>query len=678
MITTQLNRFTSIFATITVGLIACANIKAAEEGPESFISTPIKALEEKNPKALWDMMPASYQNDLNELLQTFANEMDQELWDAAFGLIGNTGELLKTQNTLIMESLPKLGEGLGAMSGGGNPMELVTQSLSAEDLKTMGTFMEKFAKSEFGSIAKLKKIDLGNVIETYGKDFMASIEETTQAAGEENPFNLEALQSIKVEVISENGSEATIKVSGLPETPDLAAMTELPGGIPIDLGEMEDLPLPNLSELENGELVLTKVEGKWIPKDMANGWKEGITMAKQGMGDLSDLIPAEDKRMALGMIKAVNSGLNRVKKAKTSEQFNMATMQAIMQVTMASAQIESGGGEVSQAQKKEARKLAEGEIGLTNGDILKGAVSDVDQDGIVVSVDVGGFSKRVNWMQLDQDSLKKIRKLGQTDKKRYGVKTTKGWVGADYFVEPFIVPEDSEMEQSDYPKPVKNLSTPNIPNIPEPDATSKLSPKLAAYTSPGGIGLLVAIAIGSLVAGLGVAAFKESNVALAAGISFVLPIVGPLLLLAKPKVEYEYEETEEDEEYYEEKAEAPAGATMSDTGGSAVAGMLPEAKKMSFSQSGPKKQTNTEPQSWSRDDTRFDRSFFQNNFPNYFKSVLGASERGMVLAIKTGKREYVGQRMKRISGSDLHMELLNGKEQKIAFSEIGLVDLRPK
>jgi hypothetical protein len=501
---------------------------------------------------------------------------------------------------------------------------------------------------------------------------MASIEETAQLAGEENPFNLEALQSIKVEVISENGSEATIKVSGLPETPDLGAMTELPGGIPIDLGEMEDLPLPNLSELENGEVVLTKVEGKWIPKDMAEGWKEGVTMAKQGMGGLSDLIPAEDKRMALGMIKAVNSGLNRVKKAKTPEQFNMATMQAIMQVTMASAQIEAGGGDVSQAQKKEARKLAEGEIGLTNGDILKGRVSDVDGDGIVVSIDIGGFSKRVNWMQLDQESLKKIRKLGQTDKKRYGVKTAKGWIGADYFVEPFIVPEVSALEQSYYPKAVKNLSTPNLPN--KPDVTSKL----AAYSSPGGIGLLVAIAIGSLVAGLGVAAFKESNVVLAAGISFLLPIVGPLLLLAKPKVEYEYEESEEDDDYYEEEAEAPAGATMTDTGGSAVAGMLPEAKKMSFSQSGPKKQTNTEPQSWSRDDTRFDRSFFQNNFPNYFKSVLGASERGMVLAIKTGKREYVGQRMKRISGSDLHMELLNGKEQKIAFSEVGSVDLRPK
>ena len=308
MITTQLNQFTSILSTITLGLIACTNIKAAEDGPESFISNPIKALEEKNPKALWDMMPASYQKELNEIVQTFANEMDQELWDAALGLIGNTGSLLKTQSNLLMESLPQLGEGLGAMAGGGNPMEIITQSLSSEDLKTTGTFMEQFAKSDFGSIAKLKQIDLSNVIETYGKDFMASIEEAAQASGKENPFNIEALRSIKVEVVSENGSEATIKVSGLPDSPDLGAMTELPGGIPIDLGGMEDIPLPNLSELENGELVLIKVEGKWIPKDMAEGWKEGINMAKQGMGGMSDLIPAEDKQQALGVIKDLNSG----------------------------------------------------------------------------------------------------------------------------------------------------------------------------------------------------------------------------------------------------------------------------------------------------------------------------------------------------------------------------------
>ena len=316
-----------------------------------------------------------------------------------------------------------------------------------------------------------------------------------------------------------------------------------------------------------------------------------------------------------------------------------------------------------------ARQLAEGEISLTNGDILNGEVADVDQNGIVVRVKVGGFSRRANWMQLTQDSLKKIKLLGETDPKRYGVRINRQWVSADQFAEPFIEPDESEMEKNLLPGPVNGLVEPEVPS------NVQVASKMAAYGSGGGIGLLVAIAIGSMVAGLGVAAFRESNALLAAGVSLVLPIVGPILFLVKPKVEYE--DDEEDDEYEYEEAEAAEGATMSDTGGGAVAGMLPEAKKMSFAQTGPKKAA-AKPQTWTRGDTRFDRSFFQNNFPNYFKVVLGAAEREMVLALKTGKREYVGQRIKRISGTDVHMELLNGKEQKISFSEIGTVDLRAK
>ena len=309
-----------------------------------------------------------------------------------------------------------------------------------------------------------------------------------------------------------------------------------------------------------------------------------------------------------------------------------------------------------------ARQLAKGEISLTNGDIIEGTVADVDQNGIVVRRDIGGFAQRANWMQLTQQSLKKIRRLGQTDPKRYR--------GAAAYAEPFIEPDESKMEKNDSPGPVKGLIPPQLPSSVE------VASKVAAFGSGGGVGLLVAIALGSMMAGLGVAAFRESNAILAAGVSLFLPVIGPILFLVKPKVEYE-DEYDEDEEYEYEEAETPTGATMTDTGGGAVAGMMPEAKKMSFAQAGPRK-AGLKPQSWTRGDTRFDRSFFQNNFPNYFKTVLGAAERKLVLALKTGKREYIGQRIKRISGTDIHMELLNDKEQKISFSEIGTVDLRPK
>ena len=660
----RLSRFFSVLAAVAIGLASTLPLaKAAEEGPESFVTTPLKALEEKNPKLIWDMLPASYQKDLNGLVQTFANEMDAELWDAGAGLLGGIGELLRTKKDLIAGMLSEMDE------AGEIPLSEITSGL-----EMAGTLLDKLAKSDLGSLNKLRTVDLGNVADTFGRDMMKLIEDSAKAAGEADPFGLETLRSIKVEVVSEDDSNATIKVSGLPEAFDFGSLTELPGGLPPGLPglpDLDELPFADFTDFENGELEVVKVEGKWVPKEIADGWDDAMSDAREEMGGVGEMA-AEDKQMALGVIKALNGSLAGIKKAKTPEQFQMALMQATMGAMMGAGGGDFGGpgggfGEfpepdVSPAQKAEARQLAEGEISLTNGDIIEGTVADVDQNGIVVRRDIGGFARRANWMQLTQQSLKKIRRLGQTDPKRYR--------GAAAYAEPFIEPDESEMEKSLPPGPVKGLIPPQLPSSVE------VTSKVAAFGSAGGLGLLVAIALGSMMAGLGVAAFRESNALLVAGVSLFLPVIGPILFLVKPKVEYE-DENDEDEEYEYEEAETPAGATMTDTGGGAVAGMMPEAKKMSFAQAGPRK-AGPKPQSWTRNDTRFDRSFFQNNFPNYFKTVLGATERGLVLALKTGKREYVGQRIKRISGTDVHMELLNGKEQKISFSEIGTVDLRPK
>jgi len=659
---TQLNRYTGLLAVTAIGLFTAPDYIAAQDGPESVITTPIKALEEKNPKLLWNMLPTSYQSDINDLMQEFAKNMDAELWDAGVEFLGEAGELLEAQKGILAK--------MGAES---DPTMNAKEAEQAMEM--LAEAIKKLVDSEFGSLDKMKSIDLGKVADTFGKDILNLVGV--------NPFLIAALKEIKVEVVSQNGDSATVKISGLPKAELSELQSGLPPGIPGLPGGLEGAPILDIAAFENEEQKLTKVEGKWVPADLVEGWKAGIAETKQGMSELGN-IPTEDKKGVIMMLKGMTPALGGLKKAKNEQEFQLAALVLVGAAISGMEGIEglenvfeafgeqsgSPDGKTSATNRATARKLAEGQISLTNGDVLEGYVSDVDEDGIVVRVDVGGFSRRVNWMQLSQESLKKVRKLGQTDKRRYGVKVNRRWVGADYFVKPFIEPEEWEMESSNYPEGLKNLPDLNKPATP-PEVTSKI----AAFGSPGGIGLLVALAIGSLVAGLGVAAFKETNMATAGVISFVLPIVGPLLLLAKPKVEYEYEE---DGEYEYEEPEAPAGAVMSDTGGGALAGMLPEAKKMSFAQSGPKKQTSSEEQSWDRDNTRFDRSFFQNNFPNYFKVVLGAAERNMALAIRTGKREFVGQRIKRISGADLHMELLSGKEQKISFSEIGSVDLRPK
>ena len=88
----QLTRLPGLLTAIAVGLIASPSTKEEERGPECLVTTPIKALEEKNPKLLWDMLPASYQSDINELVQEFAKNMDAQLWTAGVEFLSETGK----------------------------------------------------------------------------------------------------------------------------------------------------------------------------------------------------------------------------------------------------------------------------------------------------------------------------------------------------------------------------------------------------------------------------------------------------------------------------------------------------------------------------------------------------------------------------------------------------------
>jgi len=48
------------------------------------------------------------------------------------------------------------------------------------------------------------------------------------------------------------------------------------------------------------------------------------------------------------------------------------------------------------------------EFKLANGNILRGELASADEDGLVVKLDVGGFSKREPWINFSQETLKEL------------------------------------------------------------------------------------------------------------------------------------------------------------------------------------------------------------------------------------------------------------------------------
>src|SRR5437899_8712910 len=50
------------------------------------------------------------------------------------------------------------------------------------------------------------------------------------------------------------------------------------------------------------------------------------------------------------------------------------------------------------------------EFKMANGNVLRGEVASPDEDGLVVKLDVGGFSKREPWINFSQETLKELAK----------------------------------------------------------------------------------------------------------------------------------------------------------------------------------------------------------------------------------------------------------------------------
>jgi len=298
-------------------------------GADSVVLIPIKLLEEEDPKLLWEMLPPSYQTDVTNLIHNFVNNMDQQLWDKLFEVLSQAGLLLNDKQDLITAMIE---ENLGGT--GASPEEM------QQSLETMGKMLQTLVESDLGKHATAKGMDPGKFLDETGKELFKLIAETSKLE-EGDPWNTEIktkLKDIKVEIVSQEGDTATISVSGMPDLPDIDELTALLPGF-------DDSELPGLSMLKNGEQQVVKVEDKWIPKAMADEWKDTMSEASEMINnDLKNMLGPEEEKQVMNIMNAVQMGLAGAAKAKTQEELQMAMMQAVMGALMSAGGGGEGGG----------------------------------------------------------------------------------------------------------------------------------------------------------------------------------------------------------------------------------------------------------------------------------------------------------------------------------------------
>ncbi len=285
------------------------------------------------------------------------------------------------------------------------------------------------------------------------------------------------------------------------------------------------------------------------------------------------------------------------------------------------------------------------ELKLLNGEILKGDPTGFADDGFLVRLDVGGFSPRIPWGRVTQDSLKELAKHAQAKK----------------FAEPFIeIPKEVKQQQR---AKKKEITIKEVTRVERPTGKHHFFGSLGV---PPAIAILCLLFAANLYAAYEIAVFRGRPVALVCGVSAILPVAGPLLFLAIPDAPAEMSEGI--------APPAPPEALSSPLEGKKGAqsglGLAAHDK--------PKGET-THQGVFKRGDTTFNRRFFETQFAGFFRVVPSEAEKDLVLVIKAVKNEYVAKRISRISSNEMHMQLLRGgAEVMVGFGEITEVQVRHK
>jgi len=252
-------------------------------------------LDQNRPQVLWQALPESYQQDLDELVHGFGGQIDEQLWTQTFQTLGKFVQVLDEKREFLIDR-----------------PEIAARLESAADKEASYDALVKvfstLVRSKISSPEQLRTLD----IEAFMGSTVANLMEQLQLISELSPDAVDEIndwKSVSAELVDEGEDIATVRVQS-------------PGEDPRD-----------------EEFV--RVEGKWIPKRLAASWDEGVADAKVKLAQIPDTRSPESTQQILGFLAIVDGVLDRLLATETQEEFNN-TISGILQMALGIAGSQGG------------------------------------------------------------------------------------------------------------------------------------------------------------------------------------------------------------------------------------------------------------------------------------------------------------------------------------------------
>jgi hypothetical protein len=250
--------------------------------PEETVKSFAQAMTEKKPGQLWDMLPETYQADINAVVSTAASKSDPDMHNKGALIFAKLVNVLKNKKEYIL-ALPMLQQ-----------IPNVDPAKVAANYDTVVGILSTIQSSDLMNLDAMKKADVGKFLKGPGTTLASQLSTVIEAFGsEEAKTAIAAFNNIQTKVTKSDETGATLEVTFDGETK------------PVEL---------------------TKVGDRWVPAKMASEWPSTIAEAK---ANIEKADPAVNKLQVLGMMGAVSTILEQLEKAESQEQFNQMLMSSI-------------------------------------------------------------------------------------------------------------------------------------------------------------------------------------------------------------------------------------------------------------------------------------------------------------------------------------------------------------
>lgn len=265
---------TAMFGSFAIYVAGCGSASSTHPAQEA-VKSVIAGIEDGRPIVAWEAMPASYQTDINELVQAFGSNMDPEAWGQVTGFLSNIHEILASKQQFILNH-PKV--------AGADNSEVLQASIK-QGTTTLSTLLETIQ-----DLDNLKSFDGANFLNSTGKEIAMQMIKLQEMANQSSGMNLSS--GVKVETLESTDTSAKLRLTS-----------------------------PDGKSNEVVDFVLE--DGKWLPKDMVVGWDEQMEQAKVAMTGLAG--QADEIKSNMMMVTMMTTGvLAPLKAAENQEQFNQA------------------------------------------------------------------------------------------------------------------------------------------------------------------------------------------------------------------------------------------------------------------------------------------------------------------------------------------------------------------